>query len=269
MDLDSVRALHPDLREVESIEDDGPVGEELGDVAESEMFDRAADDGMLREYFVFREGRLGTYGATYDETATIREIVAELELEHGPPTTARSLMGSSVQMWERSAYTLSLLVLDRSKLRPGEPAALLFLKGEPSGSAPLLMLLLGLIGLGLLNVLTAFPSMYGFSSKVRRIQSESDMNHFKRVAARSMYGALVQIVVLVAPNLVFAWGSIAGHLTWADAGPVVVAYVVVLGASMMLKRAESQVQACLVTDELRAEKEHVVEVWRTRPFPKF
>ena len=134
----------------------------------------------------------------------------------------------------------------------------------------------------LIGIMTALPvvgigmGLY-FWAKLKRflqtvpvIQTAEDLERFKQIAAGQMYGALVQLVILIGPWIVFGYGLITDNLEyWASLCPLV-PYIGVGAMGFLMKPTERRVQATpAATEQLEAQRDHVVDVWMQKPFPNW
>lgn len=131
-----------------------------------------------------------------------------------------------------------------------------------------LALLIGFPALALALVGYATIALRRFAAATPRIATPADLARFKRVAARQMVLALVQIGLLGAPLLLYAAGGITGHIALrGDVGYLLVPSLLVLGAGLLAKRVERRVHQLPASAELQHERDRVVQVWLTRPLP--
>jgi len=131
----------------------------------------------------------------------------------------------------------------------------------------LLCLIVGLPCIGLVSSAWFGLALARFLKRVPAIQSPSDMYRLKRTVAAQMYAALVQIVILGAPVLLFFFGVVTKILYAIDFLFVVVPSLAVFGAGMAMKTVERRVKTMPVSDEFADDFRHVIEVWMRKPFP--
>lgn len=131
----------------------------------------------------------------------------------------------------------------------------------------LLMLILLLPVLALINALWFAGELRRFLEEVPRLQSTYDLERFKRVVARQMYAALVQIVLLSGPVIMLLFGVVAGALSVRDIGYVLVPALIVLGVAWTQKDVERRARTIPAVDELTESRDAVVETWFKKPVP--
>ncbi len=91
---------------------------------------------------------------------------------------------------------------------------------------------------------------------------------FERIVARQMYAALLQIVLLVAPGVLFAVGLVRGALAIDDVIYVILPAFVILALGIAFKKLEHRAASIPVSDPVLEERRnHIVHVWNTRPLP--
>jgi hypothetical protein len=123
-------------------------------------------------------------------------------------------------------------------------------------------------GLGIVNAFWFGRELADFLVKYDGLRSDQDMLAYKRVVGRQMYAALVQIVLLLMPTLLFFTGFFSGVLKVLDLVFVVVPSVLVIVVGMRYKRLEEPMKAILAaTPELENERDDVVATWLKKPFP--
>jgi len=110
-----------------------------------------------------------------------------------------------------------------------------------------------------------------FLTTTPAINSLQDIERFKQLVKGQMYAALVQIVILSIPIIVFAYGFWIKVLKPnTDILYMLVPSLVVLGAGMTLKSVERKVQNVpTATDELAKERDRIVDIWLHQPFPNW
>ena len=132
----------------------------------------------------------------------------------------------------------------------------------------LLYVILGLLGLGVVNLLWGGLELRRFQREVRAISSTHEMERFKRLAAHQMYAALAQIGLLGLPILVFLFGLVRGDLRPTDVGYLIFPSLVVLVLAFLFKKLEGEVQRTDTADELLGgQRDAVVRTWLKRALP--
>ena len=108
----------------------------------------------------------------------------------------------------------------------------------------------------------------GFLVRTPAFATYQDIAEFEKIVARQMYAALVQIVLLVAPGVVFVVGLVRRVLSIADILYVVLPSFVILALGVAFKKVENKVRSIPVGDPILEERrDHIVKVWMTKPLP--
>ena len=129
-----------------------------------------------------------------------------------------------------------------------------------------LMLLLPAVAV--LNALIHGSQLKAFLDQTPVFATYQDIVEFEKVVARQMYAALVQIVLLVAPGVVFVVGIFRHVLSAGDIVYVVLPSFGILALGLAFKQVENKVRSIPVSDPILEERrDHIVRVWNTRPFP--
>ena len=132
----------------------------------------------------------------------------------------------------------------------------------------LLYVIIGLLVLGVVNLLWGGLELRRFQREVRTISSTHELERFRRLAAHQMYAALAQIGLLGLPILVFLFGLIRGDLHPTDVGYLIFPSLIVLVLAFLFKKIESEVQRTDAADELLSEqRDAVVRTWLKRALP--
>ena len=127
------------------------------------------------------------------------------------------------------------------------------------------MLILPALAAG--NALYFGAELRRFAAEVPRLASSHDLERFKRVVARQMYAALVQIVLLASPALVFFVGVVDGALSGSDILYVVIPAAVIIVIAQANRRDEARVRELPAEPELAAQRDRIVRTWVRRPLP--
>lgn len=107
-----------------------------------------------------------------------------------------------------------------------------------------------------------------FLSLTPAIASTADIERMKAMVARQMYAALVQIPLLAAGPAVYAYGLYRHVLVRSDVVFVIVPSALVLAAGVALKRVEAAARSLdTPDDELRLQRDVIVDTWLRKPFP--
>ncbi len=122
--------------------------------------------------------------------------------------------------------------------------------------------------LALVNIWWFRRELRSFVDSTPVLASTSDIERMKAVVSRQMYAALAQIGLLAAAPVVFLAGLMTGalrptHVLWVIL-PAAAVIVFALGS----KRTEAEARALeAADDELRRQRDHIVETWMKKPFP--
>lgn len=134
--------------------------------------------------------------------------------------------------------------------------------------AVILGAMLGCFGLGILLLVFFAMDLRRLLAEVSEIRSAADMERYKRSVGRQMVGALVQIVVLLAPWAFFGYGIVRKVVTVKDLPLfVVLPSIFIFAAGMAMKNLERRVKTLPAAEEFRAERDRVVETWAKKPLP--
>ena len=132
----------------------------------------------------------------------------------------------------------------------------------------------------MITLLIVFPALaiangYYFTGRLSRmiremkvISSSLDMSRYRHDASLQMYAALAQIVLLTVPLLIYVYGALSHILRFWDLLYMLIPSVVVFAVGKSLKRTERRAWNMPADSaELERERDHVVNVWNTRPLP--
>jgi len=110
--------------------------------------------------------------------------------------------------------------------------------------------------------------MKAFVVEVRVMRTAEDLARFKRLAARSMYGALAQIVLVLIPWGVYIVGLSRQALLQSEMTIIFVLSIVTILVNLLLKKDEEAARGLPVEDpELKAERDKVVKTWMHKALP--
>jgi hypothetical protein len=133
-----------------------------------------------------------------------------------------------------------------------------------------LLAILGCMATAIVNSLWFGFELRRFAATTTVIESEHQMESFKRVVGNQMYAALFQIVLLSAPLVVFFTGLMLGALHASDILFVVVPSAVIIVIAAIFKTWENRLKTIAVaTPELLAERDAVVHTWLRKPWPSW
>ena len=132
----------------------------------------------------------------------------------------------------------------------------------------LIAVILGTQGLALANAAWLGRDLKLFLHTTPRLASTHDLEQFKIVAARQMYAALLQAVLLLVAPGCFVWGIVTHHLSGSDFVWILLPSVVVILVARSYRGLERRMWTLPTADaELEATRDAVVRTWRTKPIP--
>ena len=123
-------------------------------------------------------------------------------------------------------------------------------------------------GLALVNVILQGRNLREFLDRTPVLASSMDLENFKAVAGGQMWAALAQaFLLLIAPGC-FVWGLATNNLTPGDFVWILLPSVVVILIARSFRSIELRAWSIPTADEeMAAERDRIVRVWRTRPLP--
>ncbi len=132
----------------------------------------------------------------------------------------------------------------------------------------LLLLIVLCPSAAILNALWFGSELQRFAREVTGFSSTADIERFKGVVARQMYAALLQIGLLATPVILFFVGLARGELDPGDVLYLIVPSAVVILVAAAYKRTENRVrQIPAVDDELRRQRDIIINTWLKKPLP--
>jgi hypothetical protein len=123
-----------------------------------------------------------------------------------------------------------------------------------------------ILGLGVL----AGWRMRRFLAQTPALPSPEDLKHYRRLIAWDMYMALAMIALVVVAAIVLAASLYQGWLSRVEVLILLMPGGVILGTvrTLWTKPAEARVKEIPVSDEaLREERDRLVKIWGSKPFP--
>jgi len=136
---------------------------------------------------------------------------------------------------------------------------------------PRSLYLLAMLGLPALAVVNAFrfgTELKNFVDSTQRLESSHDIERFKTVVAHQMYAALLQIVLLAAPLVIFGVGVVRGVLNPPDILYIIGPSAVILIVAAMYRGHEKRAKSILTADpELERQRDAIVHTWLRKPLP--
>lgn len=131
-----------------------------------------------------------------------------------------------------------------------------------------LMLILLLPLAAIVNAWWFGSELQRFARQVTSFTSTHEIERFKGVVARQMYAALVQIVLLALPPILFFVGLARGALEPGDVIFIIVPSAVVIMVAMLYKQTEKLVKSIPAQDdELRRQRDAIIHTWLKKPLP--
>jgi len=128
--------------------------------------------------------------------------------------------------------------------------------------------ILGFAFAGVVNSLWFGLELRRFVDRTPVLASRLDMMRFKKVVSHQMYAALVQLVVLSAPIVIFAAGIMFKVLGGTDFLFIIIPSVVILVLAGITRRWETRAKTIPVADpEIEAERNTIVHTWLRKPWP--
>ncbi len=131
-------------------------------------------------------------------------------------------------------------------------------------------LLAGLPSLSLVSGIVLMTELKKFMAKTPRIETEQELEHFKKIVKHQMYAALLQIVLLGTPVFIFSYGIQKGILGFGDILYVIVPNSIVIALGLFLRKLEKKGQSISASNpELRSEVDSVVYFWKKKALPNW
>lgn len=110
----------------------------------------------------------------------------------------------------------------------------------------------------------------GFMAGTPRIETEQDLEHFKKIVKHQMYAALLQIVLLGVPLFIFSYGIQKEILGFGDFLFVIVPNSIVIALGLFLRKLEKKGQSISASNpELKSEVDSVVCTWKKKALPNW
>ena len=133
-----------------------------------------------------------------------------------------------------------------------------------------LLCIVGLPCIGLVMALVLIGRLRGFLEETPTLSSAGDVQRFTGLVSAQMWGALVQIVLLILPPIIYIAGLISGSLRGSDALYVILPETVVLIAGKLLSPVEKRAMAIPATDTvLERQRDRIVHIWKKGVIPRF
>lgn len=123
-------------------------------------------------------------------------------------------------------------------------------------------------GAGIVNAYFCGASLQALLRDLPGLASTADLERFKRVVAGQMYAALVQLVLLAVPPILYAVGLVRGVLVGGDIVYILIPSAVVILVAQTFKKLETRVKNIPAADaELARQRDAVVHTWLKKPLP--
>jgi len=121
---------------------------------------------------------------------------------------------------------------------------------------------------GVVNALIHGRLLSQFVRDTPAFRTYQDIVNFERVVARQMYAALMQILLLSVPGLLFVFGLFRKILGPEDLLLIVVPSGIVLVLGIAFKGIEKRAQAIPAEDPILEERrQHIIATWIKKPCP--
>lgn len=119
-----------------------------------------------------------------------------------------------------------------------------------------------------LNALYFGSELKRFADRTPLLETPLEMTKYRRLIARQMYAALLQLLLLAVPPIVFFHGLIHKILTVPDILFVVVPSAVIIVIAQLNRRHEARVRTLpAATEQMTEERDAVVRTWVRKPLP--
>jgi len=131
-----------------------------------------------------------------------------------------------------------------------------------------LMAMLGLPALAVVNAFWFGTELKNFVDSTPRLESSHDIERFKTVVAHQMYAALIQIVLLATPPIVYFIGIFRGVLSPSDIVFIIGPSAVILIVAAIYRPHEKRAKTIPTADpELERQRDAIIHTWLRKPLP--
>lgn len=138
------------------------------------------------------------------------------------------------------------------------------------GRGFIIALLLGFPSVSLISGIVLVANLKNFLNTTPRVESNMDLERFKRMVKRQMYAALLQIFLLGMPILIYGYGSFRGILDFGDVLYVVIPNTIIIIFSRLMRKHEVTGQTISSsTPELRSEVDVIINYWKKKALPNW
>jgi len=129
-------------------------------------------------------------------------------------------------------------------------------------------LLIAFPGAALLSAFVFMSMLKRFMDETPSIDTNRDLDKFKEVVRKQMYAALLQIVLMGLPILIFLYGAVTGLMRFGDILYVIIPNTVVIIVGKALRKIEKKAQSLPVSSpELEKARNDIVYCWEKKPLP--
>lgn len=143
------------------------------------------------------------------------------------------------------------------------------MKGDEQLNRSLIItLLIGFPSLSLINGIIFISNLKRFMDRTPRIETDQDLEHFKKLVKHQMYAALLQIVLLGTPIFIFSYGTLSGILIFGDVLYIVIPNIIVIICGRLLRKIEKKAQSISAsTPQLMSAVNDIVNSWKKKALP--
>lgn len=107
-----------------------------------------------------------------------------------------------------------------------------------------------------------------YTKQTPYLRTGRDILQFKGVVARQMYAAMIQMVLLILPLVLFLVGLLAGALTPSDIPLVIVPAGLIVVLSYFFKKAEIAARNIpTLNPEIEKQRDEIAMTWKKRALP--
>jgi hypothetical protein len=123
-------------------------------------------------------------------------------------------------------------------------------------------------GLGAVNAIYHGRLLQHYARQTKRIDDMAGLARFQKIVARQMYAALVQLVLLLTPIILYFIAIPTEILRFADIVFVMIPGGILIALGYHFKKVEAEVcRIPAVGEDLDEQRLAVIKHWRTRPLP--
>lgn len=133
-------------------------------------------------------------------------------------------------------------------------------------------IVVGLISIA--NLTSLLISLHGnvavkiFLKHTPAINNSADLDSFKKLVSKQMYMALIFIVFTGISMVFYMFFLFTGFFSGLQKIFFLIQYIIIFIFGKMFKEDDNRVHSITVNDEqLKNEKDRIVKIWKTKPFP--